>query len=84
MAVKDALIIGVVIAIQRSVAFLRPYTWAVPAFVFIFAVVVEIQALATGRWAYAPAMPVLPILGVGVSPLLQLPLTSFLTQRFSL
>jgi hypothetical protein len=44
-------------------------------------ITVVAERLGTGplhRWAYAPAMPVMPILGVGLSPILQwlaLPLT---------
>ena len=39
-----------------------------------FAVAVEWHALAAGRWSYSDRMPVVPVLGVGVWPLLQLTL----------
>jgi hypothetical protein len=38
------------------------------------AVAVESRALASGRWSYAEAMPVVPLVGVGLWPLLQLTL----------
>ncbi len=38
------------------------------------AVGIEWRALATGRWSYGEAMPVVPALGVGLWPLLQLAL----------
>jgi hypothetical protein len=38
----------------------------------ILAVGIERHALASGRWAYTAAMPVLPGLGVGLLPVLQL------------
>lgn len=38
------------------------------------AAAIEWRALATGRWSYADGMPIAPVLGVGVLPLLQLPL----------
>ncbi len=45
----------------------------------------EVYALRTGRWSYGPSMPVIPILGVGLTPLLQMPLlipiTLWLAQR---
>lgn len=40
-----------------------------------------------GSWAYAPAMPTLPVLGTGLSPLLQwiaVPLMAFGTTRYIL
>lgn len=46
---------------------------------FFFALYVEYKALALGRWAYLPEMPMLPGFEVGLSPVLQmvvlLPLT---------
>ena len=36
------------------------------------AVAFEWRALATGRWSYTDAMPVIPLLGVGLWPVLQL------------
>jgi hypothetical protein len=38
----------------------------------ICALAVEWQALASGRWSYDDRMPVVPVLGVGLWPLLQL------------
>lgn len=36
------------------------------------AVIIELMGLATGRWSYASRMPIIPILGTGLWPLLQL------------
>ncbi|MDO8560561.1 MAG: hypothetical protein Q7S23_06090 [bacterium] len=41
----------------------------------IAALVIEWRALTTARWAYGPLMPVVPLLGTGWSPTLQLGLT---------
>jgi hypothetical protein len=38
------------------------------------AVAIEWKALASGRWSYTGSMPVVPVLGVGLWPLLQLTL----------
>lgn len=38
------------------------------------ALMLEWRALATGRWSYSEVMPIVPGLGVGLWPLLQLPL----------
>lgn len=38
----------------------------------VIAVLIERHALATGRWAYTDWMPVLPVLDVGLVPVLQM------------
>lgn len=38
----------------------------------VIAVAIEIHALGTGRWAYSDLMPIVPVAGVGLSPLIQL------------
>lgn len=38
------------------------------------AVVIEWNAVATGRWTYSGRMPIVPVLGVGLLPFLQLSL----------
>ncbi|HBI33774.1 MAG TPA: hypothetical protein DEA43_03110 [Candidatus Moranbacteria bacterium] len=52
---------------------------------FIFAVVIEKYALLTWRWGYSELMPIVPFVGVGLSPVLQLtilaPLVSFVTRK---
>lgn len=51
---------------------------------FFLALYVEYKALALQRWAYAPDMPILPLFGVGLSPVMQmvilLPLTIFIVS----
>jgi hypothetical protein len=51
----------------------QPVGWAL-AFVLglITAVGIELWALARGRWAYSPIMPLIPGLSVGALPLLQM------------
>jgi len=52
--------------------------WSTTAIVVILALAIqigiELGALATGRWAYDSTMPLVPILGVGLTPTLQMPL----------
>ncbi|MBI4085059.1 MAG: hypothetical protein HY432_00950 [Candidatus Liptonbacteria bacterium] len=51
---------------------------------FVIAVAIEQHALLTGRWGYAPAMPIIPILEVGLTPIMQmmllLPLSFYLAN----
>lgn len=53
----------------------------------LFAILLEKWALATGRWVYADAMPLLPFVYVGLTPAIQLGLTGYLSitvlKRFS-
>ena len=46
---------------------------------------VEVISLGSGEWAYNVAMPIIPVLGVGLTPALQMPLlilpTFWLAQR---
>jgi hypothetical protein len=66
-----------------------PRDWKTLGFVILWALVVqigiEIGALATGRWAYNSRMPVIPVLQVGLTPAIQMPLlmipTLWLAQR---
>lgn len=54
---------------------------------FIIAVVIEQHALLAGKWNYAPAMPIIPILKVGLVPIIQmivlLPLSFYLAKLSS-
>lgn len=45
------------------------------------ATLIELYALNTNRWAYGPAMPIIPILNIGLSPLVQLALTSAIIYK---
>ena len=45
----------------------------------VIAVGIEWWALATHRWAYTSLMPIVPLLGVGVSPMVQLVMTAWFT-----
>jgi hypothetical protein len=43
---------------------------------FVFSVAIELHAHETGRWYYNELMPVIPLLGVGLTPVLQMTLLS--------
>lgn len=54
---------------------------------FFVAVGIEWRALLFDRWAYADAMPIIPYLKVGLTPILQmillLPFSIYLTKKFA-
>ncbi len=39
---------------------------------FLVALFVEYKALYLGRWGYSPLMPIIPLLGVGLTPVIQM------------
>lgn len=49
----------------------------------VFAVALEKWALATGRWVYADTMPLIPLLHVGLTPMIQLGILGYLTLLIS-
>lgn len=74
----DVLILSVFTALWWYVPLLRRhYTFVIPLGL-ITAFVIEKYALGVGRWAYAPAMPIVPFLNVGLSPIVQLATTGFI------
>lgn len=84
MLVASLVDVGLTWAIYAAVALVSgqwrwartPWTWeqwlTLLVAAFVLGVVVEQEGLATGRWAYREAMPLVPELGVGVVPLVQL------------
>ena len=48
------------------------------------AIVTEIVALEQGRWAYTRLMPLLPILGVGLVPVIQLAILPWISFKLAL
>lgn len=61
-------------AAQSRAWILSPQRRDLAVFVVLGVVItigLERSALATGRWQYSEAMPVIPLLGVGLTPMLQ-------------
>ncbi len=78
--VRAALFDAAIIALAAR--FIKP-VWLSALLLIVFAILLEYWALSTGRWAYGDAMPTIPILGVGLSPVLQLALTYMLTLKLA-
>lgn len=84
---RAALFDAVVIAIF-SYPFLRferlkQKRWVLYLGLFIFAVILEKWALATGRWMYADTMPIIPFLNVGLTPAIQLGILGYIPLKIS-
>ena len=76
-AVVDAIIITALYGLFSHVPLLKNTLWFAVLLAVGVAVVIELYAMATGRWQYNAFMPVIPVLGIGLSPLLQLPLLTY-------
>ena len=82
------LIIAIISAAKGGMRWVRQASpsdlLAAAALGFLVALMVEYKGLYLGRWEYLPSMPIVPFLGVGFSPLLQMtlltPLSLFLTR----
>jgi phosphate starvation-inducible membrane PsiE len=57
--------------------------WVPVSIALIFAVVLELYALKTGRWEYNNLMPIIPFLNVGLTPVLQLPVLYYLVIKIT-
>ena len=90
MALKDALwsvaFFGIMAVVMQDFFWFKTKKngWLVIALMgFIFSVIIiEWQALATERWQYNNLMPIVPLFGVGLTPILQmtfLPILSVFT-----
>jgi len=74
-ALVDALIILVMSLPFLYVDFLKKNNWLILIIGLVIAFCIEWWALSTGRWAYSDLMPIVPILSVGLTPLIQLAIT---------
>lgn len=68
----DAIVITVLGLIFLRVSYLRNRPWLLIVVGVLFAVLLERYALITGRWAYTSAMPLIPFIGTGLTPTIQL------------
>jgi len=66
-----------------AIVFRYPKGWVYysVAVAVVFAVLLELYALNTGRWTYKIAMPIIPLIGTGLTPTIQLGLLSYLVFK---
>lgn len=60
----------------------RKRGWLIVPLGVLVSIVIELYALDAGRWAYNEYMPLIPILGVGLTPTIQLGLLGYLSYLF--
>jgi hypothetical protein len=78
----DAVIITLIAVAFVKIDLFKTRKWIIILVGIVIACLIEIFALNTGRWEYNSLMPIVPIVGVGLSPLVQLSITGFVTFLF--
>lgn len=81
-ALFDALIISILGVLFLSVRFFRERLWLIALGAIFFAVGLEWFALATDRWAYTDAMPLVPVIQTGLTPTIQLGFLAYMSIYF--
>lgn len=81
-AIFDAFIILALAYVLRGLASKGVVVLLVVTCTF-FSVLLEIWALGLGRWAYNAYMPLLPFINVGLTPALQLGITSYIAYNMA-
>jgi hypothetical protein len=83
-SIFDAVFITVVVFLIMLIPWLKgKESWSLIVIAVLFSISLELYALDTGRWAYNSLMPLIPILDIGVSPVIQLGLIGYLVTRFT-
>ena len=80
----DAVFIALLAILFIKFAYFRDRKWyALPIGIFI-AILIEISALKTGRWAYNEFMPIVPLINTGLTPTVQLGVLSYLIFKWQI
>jgi hypothetical protein len=61
------------------IPFLNARLWLVIPLAVLGAIALELFATSTGRWAYTDMMPLIPLIGTGLTPTIQLGLLGYIT-----
>jgi len=80
-SVADAIIIIFMTLPFVFIARLRNVSWMIIPIGVLIAIIIEMYALRTGRWAYNEYMPLIPFISVGLTPTIQLGLLGYLSYQ---
>jgi hypothetical protein len=75
----DALMLTALALLFIKANYFRKRQWWMLVFGIALGVAIEMWALGTHRWAYAPAMPT--VFGIGLSPALQLGISGYIVLK---
>ncbi len=77
----DALIIVALSLPLIFISSLKKQSWTIVILGIIIAIIIEWWALGTARWVYNAYMPIIPFLGTGLTPTIQLGLLGYLSFK---
>lgn len=77
----DAIMIAVIAAPFLYFPSFKKYRLLAVVVWIVVAILIEIYALSTGRWMYNEYMPLIPLLGIGFTPTIQLALLGFVSLK---
>jgi|SRR3989344_7611971 len=77
----DAVMIVLITLPFVLIPLFKKYDWLILPIGILVAICIEWYALGTGRWAYNAYMPIVPIISVGLTPVLQLGLLGYLSFK---
>lgn len=80
-SIADAVIITLMSLPFVFMPRLKGKSWLIIFIGVLVAIFIELWALNTGRWAYNEYMPIIPILGIGLTPTIQLGFLGYLSYR---
>jgi hypothetical protein len=75
----DAVMITVLALPFLFIAWFQKRSWLMIVIGIVLAILIEWYALGAGRWAYNEYMPIIPFLGTGLTPTIQLGLLGYLS-----
>jgi len=73
----DALFITLLSMLFIKYTYFRNRKWYALPIGVVIAILIELSALKTGRWAYNEFMPIIPLINTGLTPTIQLGILSY-------
>jgi len=80
----DSIFITLLAILFIKAAYFRDRKWYVLPIGIIVAILIELSALKTGRWAYNEFMPIIPLINIGLTPTIQLGILSYLIFKWQI
>ncbi len=80
-SIVDAFIITLVSLPFLYIKYFENKTWLIIIFGMIISICIEWFALSINWWQYSPNMPIVPILKIGITPMIQLGLLGYISYK---
>ena len=77
----DAIIVTMIVLPFLFLPQLKNKSWLIILAGIVVSIFIEYWGLGTGRWAYNSLMPIIPFLGIGLTPTIQLGLLGYLSFK---